>query len=63
MPRPDFVIRALDLKPGDRVLDLCCGTRAPRGAAGDRRAFAVTGLDMSEKYLDMAQFFRPQGGC
>ena len=22
----EFVIRALGLKPGDRVLDLCCGT-------------------------------------
>lgn len=48
-----FVIRALDLKPGDRVLDLCCGTgrhAVPLARAGLR----VTGLDMSEEYLAIA---------
>ena len=30
-----FVIRALGLKPGDRVLDLCCGTGRHCGAAGE----------------------------
>ena len=46
----EFVIRALDLKPGDRVLDLCCGTgrhAVPLARAG----LKVTGLDMSEEYL------------
>ena len=48
-----FVIRALGLKPGDRVLDLCCGTgrhAVPLARAG----LEVTGLDMSEDYLDKA---------
>ena len=50
----DFVIRALDLKPGDRVLDLCCGTgrhAVPLARAG----LEVTGLDMSEDYLEKAR--------
>ncbi|MDD9995204.1 MAG: class I SAM-dependent methyltransferase [Dehalococcoidia bacterium] len=49
----DFVIQALGLEPGDRVLDLCCGTgrhAVPLARAG----LKVTGLDMSEEYLDMA---------
>ena len=49
----EFVIRALGLEPGDRVLDLCCGTgrhAVPLAKAG----LEVTGLDMSEEYLHMA---------
>ena len=49
-----FVIRTLDLEPGDRVLDLCCGTgrhAVPLAQAG----LEVTGLDMSEEYLAMAR--------
>ena len=49
----EFLIRALDLKPGDRVLDLCCGTgrhAVPLARAG----LKVTGLDMSEEYLAVA---------
>ena len=49
-----FVIRALDLKQGDRVLDLCCGTgrhSVPLARAG----LVVTGLDMSEEYLSQAR--------
>ena len=30
-----FVIRALGLEPGDRVLDLCCGTGRHARAAGE----------------------------
>ncbi len=50
----EFVIRALGLKPGDRVLDLCCGTgrhAVPLAKAG----LQVTGLDMSEEYLAHAR--------
>ena len=49
----EFVMRALGLKLGDRVLDLCCGIgrhAVPLARAG----LEVTGLDMSEDYLDMA---------
>ena len=50
----EFVMRALDLKPGDRVLDLCCGTgrhAVPLARAG----LKVTGLDLSEEYLTIAR--------
>ncbi len=50
----EFVRRALGLKPGDRVLDLCCGTgrhAVPLAKAG----LGVTGLDMSEEYLELAR--------
>ena len=50
----EFVISALDLEPGDRVLDLCCGTgrhAVPLAQAG----LEVTGLDMSEEYLAKAR--------
>ena len=57
----DFVVRALGLKPGDRVLDLCCGTgrhAVPLARAG----LEVTGLDMSEEYLDMASSAAREAG-
>jgi SAM-dependent methyltransferase len=49
-----FVLRALDLGAGHQVLDLCCGQgrhAVELAAAG----CAVTGLDLSQEYLDMAQ--------
>ena len=57
----EFVIRALDLRPGDRVLDLCCGTgrhAVPLAKAGLR----VTGLDMSEQYLELAHLASREAG-
>ena len=57
----DFVIRALGLKPGDRVLDLCCGTgrhAVPLARAG----LEVTGLDMSEDYLAKARSAAGEAG-
>ena len=57
----EFVIRALDLKPGDRVLDLCCGPgrhAVPLARAGLR----VTGLDMSEEYLELARAAAREAG-
>jgi SAM-dependent methyltransferase len=48
-----FALRALDLKAGQKVLDLCCGQgrhAVELAAAG----CAVTGLDLSQQYLDMA---------
>ncbi len=56
-----FVIRALDLEPGDRVLDLCCGTgrhAVPLARAG----LEVTGLDMSEEYLAQARSAAREAG-
>jgi SAM-dependent methyltransferase len=49
-----FALGSLDLKAGQKVLDLCCGQgrhAVQLAAAG----CAVTGLDLSQHYLDMAQ--------
>lgn len=48
----DFAVRALDLKPGELVLDLCCGQgrHAVILASGGCN---VTGLDLSEQYLKL----------
>ncbi len=57
----EFVIWALDLKPGDRVLDLCCGPgrhAIPLARAG----LEVTGLDMSEEYLAQARVAAQEAG-
>lgn len=57
----DFVIRSLGLKPGDRALDLCCGTgrhAVPLARAG----LEVTGLDMSEEYLALARSAAREAG-
>lgn len=50
----EFVVRALGLRPGDRLLDLCCGTgrhAVPLAKAG----LEVIGLDVSEEYLAIAR--------
>jgi SAM-dependent methyltransferase len=46
-----FVERALGLRPGERVLDLCCGPgRHALVLAG--RGLQVTALDLSQQYLE-----------
>ena len=55
------MIRSLDLKPGDKVLDLCCGTgrhSVPLARAG----LEVTGLDLSEEYLAQARSAAREAG-
>ena len=49
----DFVVRALELPEGARVLDLCCGhgRHAVRLA---QRGYRVTGLDISAYHLRLA---------
>ena len=50
----DFVVSALKIQPPARVLDLCCGQgRASVELA--RRGFRVSGLDLSEYLLGLAQ--------
>jgi demethylmenaquinone methyltransferase/2-methoxy-6-polyprenyl-1,4-benzoquinol methylase len=49
------VVSLADVKAGDRALDLCCGTGDIAFALANRGA-EVTGLDFSEKMLEVAQF-------
>jgi SAM-dependent methyltransferase len=49
----DFLISALDLKPGTRVLDLACG-HGRHSVELARHGCAVTGVDLSEPSLALA---------
>jgi SAM-dependent methyltransferase len=49
----DFLVTALGLEPGARVLDLCCG-QGRHAVELARRGYAVTGLDLSEYLLGLA---------
>ncbi len=49
-----FVLRALGLREGDRVLDLACG-HGRHAVDLARRGMVVTGQDLNEDYLQMAQ--------
>lgn len=50
----DFIIQALNLKPDDQILDLCCGI-GRHALELSRRGFAqVTGQDITQTYLDIA---------
>ena len=49
----DFVVDALGLKPGDRVLDVGCG---PGRHAHElaRRGLVVHGIDISQRFIELA---------
>lgn len=49
-----FIARALRLKKGQRVLDLCCGTGRHSFELA-RRGALVTGLDATQEYLAQAR--------
>lgn len=50
----EFIERALVLKPGARILDLCCGIgRHSIGLA--EKGYAVTGIDFNPDYIKKAQ--------
>jgi SAM-dependent methyltransferase len=50
----EAVVRLLNLAPGSRVLDLCCG-HGRHAIALARRGHEVTGLDLCELFLDRAR--------
>jgi SAM-dependent methyltransferase len=49
----DWLVRELDLKPGMRVLDLCCG-QGRHAVPLAKRGLRVSGLDLSEALLARA---------
>jgi SAM-dependent methyltransferase len=49
-----FVAKALELKTGARVLDLCCGP-GRHSVALAQHGFDVTGLDLNPAYLELAR--------
>lgn len=49
-----FVIQSLGLKPGDSLLDLCCG-QGRHALALARTGINVTGVDLSEELLLLAR--------
>lgn len=50
----DFIIHALDLKPGEKVLDLCCGTGRHALELASRGFKHVIGQDFCRQYLEHA---------
>ena len=63
-PQDPLVFSALeemapDLPPGGAVLDLGCGAGIPATLWLARRGFAVTGVDLSEKQLNLARRLVP----
>ena len=57
----DNVITLLDIKPGDNILDLCCGI-GRHSLELARRGFQVTGVDRMHTYLEKARESADQDG-
>jgi SAM-dependent methyltransferase len=53
----DHLVLALGLEPGDRVLDVGCGTGRHAHELA-RRGIAVHGIDISERFIEIAQSAR-----
>ena len=56
----DFLVDALGLRPGMRVLDVGCGPGRHARALG-RRGIAVHGVDISQRFVDLAAEDAPPG--
>jgi SAM-dependent methyltransferase len=59
-PAAEVAVEALRVSPGERVLDVACGTGNAAAVAADRGA-AVTGLDGSPRLLSVARERNPSG--
>lgn len=57
----DFLVDALELSPGDSVLDVACG-RGRHSVELARRGFRVTGIDLSARSLELARAAAEQAG-
>lgn len=55
-----FLVEALDLRPGQRVLDVGCGPGRHANALGER-GLEVVGVDISERFLEVARSRAPEG--
>jgi SAM-dependent methyltransferase len=56
----DFLVDALGLSPGDRVLDIGCGPGRHAHALA-RRGMVVHGVDISQRFVDLASDGAPPG--
>jgi SAM-dependent methyltransferase len=56
----DFLVEALDLQPGARVLDVGCGP-GRHAAALARRGIRVHGIDVSARFVELATAAAPPG--
>jgi SAM-dependent methyltransferase len=54
----DHVVAALDLRPGQRVLDVGCGTGRHAHELA-RRGIVVHGIDISQRFVDLARAASP----
>lgn len=57
----DFVVRAANLQPSDRILDLACG-HGRHSIELAKRGFNVAGLDYSEPFIEKAKTDAKQAG-
>lgn len=55
-----FLVEALDLRPGQRVLDVGCGPGRHAHALG-RRGIRVHGVDVSDRFVEIARRNAPPG--
>jgi SAM-dependent methyltransferase len=56
----DFLVERLGLAPGQRVLDVGCGPGRHSHALA-RRGISVLGVDISQRFIDLAQAEAPPG--
>jgi len=55
----DFLTEILQLSPGDRIFDQCCGT-GRLGIEFAKRGFQVIGIDLAEGYIHEAQALKQE---